>query len=108
MDIYRFYQLENGEIRTPYLDPADALCKSAVHNLAGYGRDKSCGEILLSLLPVYAAEEIRTEELVRLAGEGVQSVFCQDSAVRYTDPAIELSHLYEWEDVRYTASQLGP
>lgn len=108
LDGYRFYELRNGEVRTPYLDPADALCKSAVHDLAGYAGDKSCGEILLALMPAYTAEEIQAEELLRLAGEGVQSVFCQDGVVRYTDPAVKLSQFYDREGTRYTASRLEP
>lgn len=106
LDAYRFYALRNGEIRNPYLDPADALCKSAVHDLVGYAQDKSCGEILLALMPAYIAEEIRTEELIRLAGEGVQSVFCQGGVVRYTDPAAQFSRFYNWRGAPYTASQL--
>lgn len=108
MDLYRFYQLENGEIRSLYLDPADALCKSAVHDLAGYARDKGCGEILLSLAPVYIADAFRPEELERLAEEGVQSVFCQDRVMYYTDPEIVLGQIHDWNGVRYTASQLKP
>lgn len=108
LDAYRFYVLRSGEIRTPYLDPADALCKSAVHDLVGYAQDKSCGELLLTLMPAYIAEEIQTEELVRLAGEGVQSIFCQDGVVRYTDPEVKFSQFYNWRGAPYTASQLEP
>ena len=107
-DAYRFYRLENGEIRTLYLDTADALCKSAVHDLTGYARDKGCGEILLALSEVYIADAFRPEKLERLAEGGVQSVFCQDRVMYYTDPAIELGRIYDWEGVRYTASQLKP
>ena len=107
-DVYRFYQLENGEIRTLYLDPADALCKSALHDLTGYARDKGCGEILLALMPVYIADAFRPEKLGQLAEGGVQSVFCQDRVIYYTDPAIVLGQIYDWDGVRYTASQLKP
>ena len=107
-DVYRFYQLENGEIRTLYLDPADALCKSAIHHLTGYARDKSCGEILLALMPVYIADAFQPEKLERLAEEGVQSIFCQEWVMYYTDPAIAIGQLYDGNGVRYTASQLKP
>lgn len=107
-DAYRFYQLENGEVRTLYLDPADALCKSAVHHLTGYARDKGCGEILLSLMPAYIADAFQPEKLERLAEEGVESVFCQDRVVYYTDPAVVFGQLYEGNGVRYTPSQLKP
>lgn len=107
-DLYRFYQLENGEIRTLYLDPADALCKSAVHDLTGYARDKGCGEILLALSEAYIADVFRPEKLEELAERGVQSVFCQDRVMYYTDPEIALGQIYDGNGVRYTASQLKP
>lgn len=108
MDERRFYQLQDGEIRTPYLDMADGLCRNAVPYLTGYARDRGCGEILLSLLPVYIAEEFRPEALAALAAEGVQSVFCQGREVRHTDPDIDLGSFYDWEGVQYTAALLEP
>lgn len=108
LDQYRFYRLRSGEVRTPYLDPEDGLCKSALHDLACYAENRGCGEILLAALPVYAADELRPEELARLAEEGVQSVYCQDRVIWHTDPALELAEVFEREDLRYTAALLEP
>ena len=95
LDSWRFYQLENGGIRTWYLDPADGLCRSAVPSLTCYGTDWGCGEILLAMLPVYVADELRTEELDRLAEAGVQSVYCQGGVIYHTDPQLPLTELRE-------------
>lgn len=70
LDRYRFYQLADGEIRTPYLDPADGLCRNAVHTLTSYAGDKGCGEMLLEIAPVYIADAIQPEALERLAAGG--------------------------------------
>ena len=108
MDGYRFYQLQSGEIRSLYLDTADALCKSSIHDLVGYARDRSCGEILLALTPVYIADAFQPEELGRLAEENVQSVFCQDRVMYYTDPEMAPGPLYDENGVHDTVSQLEP
>lgn len=107
-DRYRFYVMDTGEVRTPYLDPADGLCRSAVRNLTGYARDKGCGELLMALAPVYIADELSADELVRMAAEGVQSVYCQDGVVWHTDPALKLSHFNEEQGGRYTPALLEP
>ncbi|MDE7220287.1 MAG: hypothetical protein K2O45_11805 [Oscillospiraceae bacterium] len=106
LDQYRFYRLGNGEMRTPYLDPADGLCRNALHHLTGYAGDRGCGEVLLALLPVYIADQFRPEELARLARTGINSVYCQDRVIWHTDPALELDRLYELDGVRYTEALL--
>lgn len=104
-DQVRFYQLRTGEIRTPYLDPADGLCRSAVHDLTCYARDKSCGEVLLSMLPVYIADSFRPEALEALAAEGIQSVYCENGVICPSDADIVLTQLFESKEMRFTVSQ---
>ena len=97
------YIFSNGEIRTPYLDVRDGFCKSAVSQLTCYSQEAGCGEILLQMIPVYIADSLQTEALTRLAQGGIYSVYCQDSKIRYNDPALILTSLYDGEDARYTA-----
>lgn len=108
LDQYRFYQLSSGEMRTPYLDLSDGLCRSALHDLTCYSTDQGCGETLLAMLPVYIADGLLPEELARLAEEGVQSIYCQDRVIWHTDPALELEGLFTREDVQYTEALLKP
>lgn len=107
LDLYRFYEMSSGEIRTPYLDIADGVCRSAVHNLMCYARDKSCGEILLEMAPVYIAGTLESGALDRLSAEGIESVHCEGSVIYPTEAGITLSNFFEKDGVRYTAALPG-
>ena len=91
----RFYQLRTGELRTPYLDPADGLCRNAVSTLTGYAGDKGCGEILLEMAPVYIAGELRPEALAALAEGGTGYVYCEDRVIYASDSGAAFSQIYE-------------
>ena len=106
-DEWRLYRLKNGQVRTSYLDPADGLSKSAAHDLICYSADIGCAGIALQVAPAYVAEGLDTGMLARLAGQGIQSVYCSDRVVYGTDPALKLSNLYGGDGVSYTASIAG-
>ena len=94
--------LSDGEIRTPFLDIRDGLCKSAVNDLTVYSENAGCAEILLKLIPIYIAEEFKPEFLTDLAEKGIQSIWCEDSVICHTEREADLRELYDGEDVRYT------
>lgn len=98
---YSYYTFENGEIRTPYLDPADGLCKSALNDLVCYGRDLGCAQILLETRSLYVAEDFRPEELTSLRDKGIQSLYCKDRTVLYTEKGLSLSNLYRENGLEY-------
>ncbi|MGM9593931.1 MAG: hypothetical protein ACI3U8_06215 [Candidatus Onthomonas sp.] len=98
-----YYTFSDGEIRTPYLDPQDGLCKSAVSELICYSQGQSCAEILLRMIPVYLSDAFQPEQLTALAEEKIYSVYCRDSKVLYNDPTLTLTDLYSGEDTRYSA-----
>lgn len=102
LDEGRFYQLRSGEIRTPYLDPADGRCKSAVSDLVCYASDRGCGEILLEMAPVYIADALQKDELARLAETGIASVYCEEGVIYPSDPMLTLGQVY---DSRYTVAE---
>lgn len=104
LDLFRFYELRSGEMRTSYLDPADGLCKNAVHNLTFYARDRGCGELLLAMMPLYIAEDFQEEALPALASEGIHSIHWQDGMIYPTDPQLRLRELYADEKTRYTVA----
>ena len=93
LDSLRFYRLENGEIRTCYVDPADGIDRAALPSLTCYGADLGCGEILLAMLPVYVADAFQAEALDALSERGIQSVYCQGNGVYSTDPHLALTRL---------------
>ncbi|MCD8152362.1 MAG: hypothetical protein LUD71_04700 [Clostridiales bacterium] len=84
-DTYHYYEMDDGDIRTLYLDPADGLCKSAVNDLVSYSENKNCAETLLSVKGIYIAEELDADALDALAEDGVYSVYVMDGELIYND-----------------------
>ena len=102
-DSYWYRTLSDGQVRTAYLDVRDGLCRSAVEDLVGYSRSESCGEVLLRMIPVYVADALSPEALQALAGDGIYTIYCQDQTVIGSDSALELTSLYQTDDVQYTS-----
>jgi len=107
-DLEHYYTLSSGEIRTSYLDASDALCRSAVDTLVCYSREKGCARLLLEMLPVYIADDFREDAVHALAEEGIESIYCQDSVVLYTDAEAVLGSFYSAEDAQFTAKHITP
>ena len=57
------------------------MCRNALSSLTCYAGDKGCGEILLEMLPVYIAGELREDALEALAEEGTDFVYCEDQVI---------------------------
>lgn len=102
LDFQRFYELENGEIRLPYVDIRDGLARCAVDTLVGYSRDKGCAEVLLEMLPVYVASGFQESSAAALAGRGIEAIYYRGSVLCHTDPALRLSDFYDKDGVRYS------
>lgn len=105
MDKLHYYELRSGEIRTPYLDIRDGLCKSAVSDLTAYSRTQSCVELLLQIKPVYIADEFQKQALESLSEAGIYSIYCEDRVIFGNDPELILTGLYDFEGVRYSVAQ---
>lgn len=104
LDEYRFYVPDSGEVRTPYLDIADGVCRNALPTLTGYARDRGCGEILLAMAPLYIADTLDSGALEDLATEGIQSIRCEDEVIYPTEAGVSLHGLYEQAGMRYTVA----
>ena len=100
-DALRFYSFANGEIRNPYLDARDGLCRSALNDLTAYSADKSCAEILLELIPIYIADEFDPVSLDALAASGIRTIYCEDRTIHHTEPNLELTDLYSDDAIQY-------
>ena len=105
-DSTHYYELKNGEVRTSYLDIKDGMCKSAVNTLVSYSKEKSCAEVLLSIVPVYIAEALDEQALIDLTTEDVYSIYCKDSVIYYNDSEIAISDMYDHYNVSYTTSMM--
>lgn len=93
MDENRYYELENGEIRTFYLDVEDGRCKCAVNTLISYSAKKSCAELALLVAPVFIADNLKTEALTELSTQGIHSVYCQEDILAYTEDSLTLKDI---------------
>lgn len=102
-DKYRYYQLDNGQIRTSYLDVADGLCKSAVDSLYSYSTEHGCAQILMEIAPLYIADAMQEPALWELAENGIYSLYCRDHVILYNDASLKLTELYAAEGLIYTA-----
>lgn len=102
MDRYWIYQMENGEVRSSYLDPVDGLCRSAVHDLICYSQALSCAEIALQTAPIYVADTLDVQALEGLVKDGIQSIRCEDRKILGTDSNLKIANLYEEGDVCYS------
>lgn len=95
LDTMHYYELENGEIRFPYVDVEDGLCRAALHNLVGYSYTEDCARILISLMPVYIADTFDLPSLQELSGKGIYSIYCIDGIIYPTESGVKIKDLYE-------------
>ena len=102
-EVYRYYRMQDGTVRTSMLDPADGMCRSALGDLVGCSRTASCAETLLRLIPVYVTDTFDPAALDALAADGIYSVYCQDRTVLYNWDELSMTGLYEGEDMSYAA-----
>ena len=99
-----YYELDNGDIRTSYLDIADGYCKSAVNNLVSYSADLGCAEVLMQMMPIYIADTFDAQALLSLMENGIHSIYCENGVIYYNEKSLVLTELYQKEDVQYQTS----
>ena len=100
-DSQHYYELQNGEIRTSYIDISDGFCKSAVNNLILYSYEESCAEVLMQMIPVYISDSFSKERVSGLRTEGIYAVYCEDRKIVYNDDSLTLADLYDKDGVQY-------
>ena len=95
-EIY-FYQFADGTVRTPHVDMADGLSKTALPALIGTSRRAGCAEMLLRLLPFYAAEEMDEAGLQGL--EDIYPLYCTEKRIMTTTPDVSLDEVFQGYEV---------
>lgn len=100
LDQTRFYRLRSGEVRTPYVDITDGMCRNSVSSLTGCAGDKGCGEILLEMMPVYIADELREDALEKLTENGIDFVYCEDEVIYASEDAEVFSQICEGYSIK--------
>lgn len=89
-DQWHYYTYASGETVSSYLDMESCLNKTGADSLLCYGKDLSCGEILLSTINLYAAENLDVQGLNRLTAQGIGYVWCDGRKVHYKDATLTL------------------
>ncbi len=87
-ETFRCYRYADGELRMGDLDPTDGKLKAAAKGLTLYSTEKSCAELYLAGVSVYAADELNTAALAALPASGVQYICLAGEKIRYSDTTL--------------------
>lgn len=101
LDVFRYYEWEDGSAVTPYIDIKDGLSKGPKSDLTVYSSEYGCAELALLASRAYLADELDRAALSGLAAEGVDFVYCEDRVLLHSDPDIVLFSLYDDGEIRY-------
>lgn len=99
----RYYKTEAGELRFPYIDPADGLCKAAMNDVVTYTENGSCAQTLLRTVQFFLREEPEDYGLTSFfADGGTHTVYCKDHEILYTQEGAEFTEVFTSEPLSYT------
>lgn len=96
-DDARYYVMQNGEIKFPYMSIKDGSCLAAVSNLVCLSEEESCSEVLLKALDVYIGDEFRPSALI--ADGKISIVYSVDKTI-WTSYDGEITDVTEGYEVK--------
>jgi len=99
LDDGRYYAFGSGELRTPYIDTADGLCRSSIGDLVAYSREQGCAELMLGAKPLYIAESFDAEEASSVSG--MELIWCDGTEICCTEDGLSVNGLYDDGSVSY-------
>ncbi len=103
-----YYLYQTGERRHPYVDVNDGLCKNAWDMLVSYSRERSCVEVLLSMLPAFLAEEPNEARLAEIRQDGVYSLYVSGETVFYNETGAVIKNLFDDGTLTYSLCEIAP
>ena len=83
LDARRYYSFADGRTVTAMIDPADGQSKTATNTLVSYSDKLTCGEIALTVMPVYVADTLSEDSLNALTDQGIYSVWFSGKQIKY-------------------------
>ncbi len=89
-----YYAYQNGDLRHPYVDVTDGLCKNATDSLVSYAHALSCAQVLMEMLPVYIGEIFQPDALQTMKSDGIFSVYFEGNNIIYNDLDAAIGGLY--------------
>ena len=93
-----FYRQSGDHVVFSYADPVDGMYKASASNLLSYSYELGCADVLLKMLPGFAAEEF-------VLPQGVFSIWCENRTICYNDEHAQISQLLDRNGVVYTAQK---
>lgn len=88
LDGMNYFVFDPTDVRHPYVN-AQGYCRAALPQLVCASTSGGCAEIALHMADVYLADAFDLAALCALAEQGIGGIFIRDSAICYTDPALE-------------------
>ena len=70
-DEHHYYSLENGEVRTPYVDIADGKPRTSLTDLYVYSQATSCAEIVLRTVDMYVSDVFNESKIQTLTDQNI-------------------------------------
>ena len=91
LESQRYYSFSSGRIVTSMIDPADGQSKSAMDNLVSYAADLTCGQLALTVMPVYVTDSFSEDALNALTQQGIYSVWFSGKQLMYNQKDLKLT-----------------
>ena len=78
----RYYEMENGEIRSIFVDPVDGVPKTSTDDLLLWSEELGCGALTVSACPVFIADSFDVSKL----SAPVYCAYCDGKEIICSDP----------------------
>ena len=98
-----YYGYADGSYASRYVG-SDGLCRSALHDLTAYSKEKGCAESALTISSAFIADQWDEARLADATAKGIYTVWCVDRTIHHTAPELALKDLYDNGTVRYTVA----
>lgn len=85
-----YYRLQNGEIRTPYVDITDGRCRASAQGMLSYSSELGCAQMLMQMIPVYVADSHEDEALRAMRQSGIDTVLVQTGKITATEQGLAI------------------
>jgi hypothetical protein len=102
IDASCYYSYSDGTFVNRYIDAKDGSYKAAIANILSYSKSKSCADIALAFADVVIAEELDEAQIMQIKDDQIYSVWTYNCVVNYNDKELNISNLYDSNEITYT------
>lgn len=97
-DAARYYTFADGRTVTALIDPGDGQSKTSADQLVSYSKEVGCGELALSMLPLYVADDFDESLINELTEKEVYSIWFEGKELHHNQKDLSVT-----VDAAYTA-----